>query len=117
MKKHNTKVEEVTQVISDFTEETLKEVMTAMITTSDAKLFACTEAELPKLFYFNYDSKASQEWNLYQFSSALEPYKQKCRRWEEHYHGSCCVVKRVRDKYVIPQVKIFLKNLTCDVKD
>ena len=54
----------------------------------------------------------SKEWNLYKFSDALEMYKSRCRRWEEHHNGSSCVVERVRDKYLMPKIKDFLTKVS-----
>ena len=64
--------------------------------------------DLERFWFFRYDPNASMEWNTYQFHSMLELYKNKCRRWEEMHNGTCCVVERVRDKYLLPKIREWL---------
>lgn len=87
------------------------EVLTSLAARAGADLYATPEEELGRYFYWRWDESRSVEWNLYEFSDLLEMYKRTCRRWEEHHNGSCCVVERVRDKYVMPRVKEFLAEL------
>jgi len=86
-------------------------VITALAQGADDELFALQDAELERYWFFRWDEKASIEWNTYKFSDLLELYKRQCRRWEERHNGSCCVVERVRDKYLMPKVKAFLAEL------
>jgi len=92
------------------TESNLKTVITSLNDAFSEKLFAKTQDELEEYWHFKHDPSASPEWNLYQFTSMLELYKSFCRRWEEHHNGHCCVVERVRDKYLMPKIRVFVKD-------
>lgn len=61
-------------------------------------------------WYFTYDPTMSVEWNLYMFTSALESFKRTMRDWETHHNGNLCVVERVRDAYIMPRIKQFIKD-------
>ena len=87
------------------------QVLTSMARSFDAELLAMTESELDSRWYFRWEENASIEWNLYKFSDALEMFKRSCRKWEEHHNGSCCVVERVRDKYLMPKIRAFAVEL------
>lgn len=93
------------------TQEQVGDVMTALVATADAELMALEEAELAAQWYWRWEEGRSIEWNTYHFSDMLEMHKRRCRRWEERNNGSCCVVERVRDKYVMPRVREFLTAL------
>jgi hypothetical protein len=93
---------------TETTKETIGEVLTSMVSRFDAELLATPESELEKRWHFQWDDKASIEWNVYKFSDMLESYKRSCRKWEDHHNGSCCVVERVRDKYLMPKVREFI---------
>ena len=67
--------------------------------------------ELDRYWHFKWDDTFSVAWNTYRFHSMLRLYQRQCRRWEEHHGGSCCLVERVRDKYVMPKVREFLIHL------
>ena len=97
--------------MSRCTKEDMGYVLTNLAKTFDDKLIALTERELEQRWYFKWDEKASIEWNTYKFSDMLEMYKRSCRRWEDNHNGSCCVVERVRDKYLMPKVREFLADL------
>ena len=90
---------------------TIGDVLTSMARRFDEELLALQEPELEWYWNFQWNEKSSIEWNTYKFSDMLEAYKRQCRRWEEHHNGSCCVVERVRDKYVMPKVREFLDEL------
>lgn len=92
-------------------QEDIENALTSMVSRFDAELLATPENELEKRWHFKWDNKASIEWNTYKFSDMLEGYKRSCRRWEEHHNGNCCVVERVRDKYLMPKVREFLAAL------
>jgi hypothetical protein len=96
--------DEITTVI-------ISEVLAGMIANEDAKLYAKQENELGQYWYWKWDEPRSIEWNTYRFSDLLEMYKRTCRQWEEKHNGICCVVERVRDKYVMPKVREFLVEL------
>jgi hypothetical protein len=91
--------------------DTIKEVITSMVTGFDEELFALSESELAAQWYFRWDNNASIATNIYHFSDMLELHRKRCRRWEEHHNGSCCVVERVRDKYLMPRVNAFAEEL------
>jgi len=93
------------------TEEDIKSVIEGMHGAFQKELFDKTEAELESYWHFKHDKSASLEWNLYQFHDLLKLYGSFCRRWEEHHNGSVCVVERVRDKYLMPKIKEFVKVL------
>lgn len=97
--------------MSEVTADEIGTVLTSMVSRFDAELLAMPENELGKKWYFKWDETFSIEWNTYEFSEMLEMYKRSCRRWEEHHNGSCCVVERVRDKYLMPKVREFLSEL------
>lgn len=97
-------------------EKEIAEVLTTMVSKFDDELFALSEQELSARWYFNFDKERSVAWNIYRFSDTLENYKYFCRLWEEHHNGNCCVVERVRDKYLMPRVKQFLIDLQADAE-
>lgn len=98
--------------IKQVSEEDIKQVSDGIISRADAELFSIPEAELGnKYFYFDYDESESKETNLYKFNSALDLFRNRCMRWEEHHNGYYCVVERVRDKYLMPKIKQFLKDM------
>jgi hypothetical protein len=97
--------------MSEVTPEEIGAVLTGLVARADAELYAKQEAELEENWFFKWDEARSVEWNTYLFSDLLEMYKRTCRRWEEKHNGSCCVVERVRDKYVMPKVREFLAEL------
>jgi len=76
------------------------------------ELFEKTQKQLEEYWFFKYDPNALIEENLYQFHDMLKLYGSFCRRWEEHHNGSCCVVERVRDKYLMPKIRLFIRDLT-----
>lgn len=43
-------------------------------------------------------------------------YAHFCEKWEEQKNGRCCVVERVRDKYLMPKIKEFLKAIKSERK-
>lgn len=89
----------------------IKDVVTTLVDGFDKELFALKESELEKRYYFHWNESASVAWNVYQFSDLLEMYKHDCRRWEEKHHGRCCVVERVREKYLMPKIKDFINDM------
>lgn len=97
--------------MTKLTESQIGEVLTAIARRSHSELIGLDEAELAAQWYWRWDEDKSVEWNTYKFSDVLEMHKRRCRQWEEHHNGSCCVVERVRDKYVMPRVREFLAEL------
>lgn len=88
----------------------LKEVMLSIVKQADDELFSISPNELAGEWWWKWDEKMSVEWNAYEFNEKLEMYKRRCRRWEEHHNGNCCVVERVRDKYLMPKIREFLTH-------
>ena len=94
------------------TEKDIGDVITSLSQRFDDELFQKTEAELEEKWFFKWDDSESLEWNTYQFHDLLKLYGSFCRRWEEKHNGSCCVVERVRDKYLMPKICQFVKQIT-----
>jgi len=92
-------------------QEQIGEVLTAIIASADKELMELSELELSEQWYWQWDDNCSIEWNTYKFSDMLELHKRRCRRWEEQHNGNCCVVERVRDKYLMPRVREFVAEL------
>ena len=93
------------------TKEQIGAALTALVARADSELMAINEEELAAQWYWRWEGGQSIERNTYQFCNELERHKRRCRRWEEHHNGCCCVVERVRDKYVMPRVREFLAAL------
>lgn len=94
------------------TTKDIGEMIKSLNATFDEELYSTPEDQLEKEYYhFNWENDRSILWNIYQFSDSLELYKRFCRRWEEKHNGSCCVVERVRDTYLMPKIKEFLTIL------
>lgn len=93
------------------TQEVLKEVIIGMSETFDKELFEKSQDELEQYWHFKYDKEKTLESNLYEFYDLLYLYSRFCKRWEEKNNGSCCVVERVRVKYLMPKIKEFAVNI------
>jgi len=93
------------------TNDDLEKVVNNISASYDAALLALSADDIAAEWYWRWDEGRSIEWNTYKFSDILELHKRRWRRWEEHHHGSCCVVDRVRDKYVMPRIREFLAVL------
>lgn len=93
------------------TQEQIGNVLAAIVATADAELMALSADDIAAEWYWRWEEDRSIEWNTYKFSHILELHKKRWRRWEERHNGSCCVVERVRDKYVMPRVREFLLAL------
>ena len=91
--------------------EGIGDVLTALATSFDEALAAKQEYDLERYFSWNWDDEKSVEWNTYEFYERLGLYNRFCRRWEEPKSGSCCIVERVRDKYLMPKIRYFLSEL------
>lgn len=87
-------------------------VLGSMLKGFEDQLLSMDETELEShCWHFQWNENSSNELNLYEFSDLLEMYKRDCETWETHHNGSCCVVERVRDKYIMPKVSEFLNKL------
>lgn len=83
-----------------------------MASRFDQELLALSPGDILSEWHWRWDERQSAEWNTYQFADILALHRRRWRRWEEHHHGSCCVVERVRDKYIMPRVSEFLAALS-----
>ena len=93
------------------TEKDIGDVITSIYDSSQRELLDKTEVELEEYWFFLYDKNASLEANLYNFYDMLDLYKSFCRRWEVAKGGTCCVVERVRDKYLMPKIEQLAKDI------
>lgn len=84
-------------------------VLTGMLQVGTQELMETAPAGLEKYWHFKWDASRSVEWNVYQFHDLLGLYGRQCRRWEEMHNGCCCVVERVRDKYLMSKIKMFIE--------
>lgn len=89
------------------TDEDIGSAITGLMRRIDAEYAEMSEAELRDRWYFQFDPSRPLEANLYSFFGMLTLYGGSCRRWEEKHNGSCCVVERVRDKYLMPKIREF----------
>jgi len=93
------------------TKEAIGQVLNSIVQSGNDELFSKTDSELEEYWNFKWEPGSSVEWNTYQFCDLLKLYGSFCRRWEEHHNGSCCVVERVRDKYLMPKICDFIAEL------
>lgn len=93
------------------TEKDIATVLTSLSDRFDNDLYSKTEAQLEEYWFFTWEETHSLDWNIYNFNKALDLYRGRCRRWEEKHNGCCCVVERVRDKYLMPKIAQFSENI------
>lgn len=91
--------------------DAIDSIINNIIENGEKELESLSETELEKFWYFVFASKKTLESNLYEFTEMLRLYSSQCRRWEEKHNGTCCVVERVRDKYLMPKIKGFMDNV------
>lgn len=103
----NSSPPENTPVAQPLTAGDIASALKSILMSGQNALMALSEEDLGKTWRFTWNAERSIEWNIYEFSRALEHFKRQCRDWEEYHHGSACVVERVRDKYVMPVIKQF----------
>ena len=94
-----------------FDTKILGEVIKNISDNFDKELFSKTEEQLEEYWFFKWEANNTTEQNLYKFHDMLCLYQDFCRRWEERHNGSCCVVERVRDKYLMPKIKEFCRQV------
>ena len=95
----------------EISEEDIGNALTGLLRRVEAEYQTMSEADLEQRWYFRYEPEKSLTWNIYSFHGCLTLYGGSCRRWEEMHNGSCCVVERVRDKYLMPKIKEFERML------
>lgn len=93
------------------TKEALDSVITGIFASAQDELRSMKKEDLEGRWFFRWDDAATLEWNVYQFHRMLDLYCGFCRRWEEMHNGSCCVVERVRDTYLMPKIREFTAQL------
>ena len=96
----------------EVTKESLSACLTSLVSRFDQDLYAKTKGQLEDYWHFKWDESASIEHNIYDFTQMLELYRSFVRRWEEHHNGSCCVVERVRDEYLMKKIGEFKSRLS-----
>lgn len=93
------------------TKEDIGTVLAGMLHAGTQELLDTPADGLDKYWHFKWDDERPVEWNVYQFHDLLKLYGSQCRRWEEMHNGCCCVVERVRDKYLMPKIKKFIEEM------
>ena len=93
-------------------EKELNDIFVGVLSKREQLLKHLEKSQLESFFNFKYDQNKSKVNNFYLFINALESYKRNCRRWEEIHNGSCCVVERVRDEYLMPKIKQFISDIS-----
>lgn len=89
----------------------LGDVITSLADGFDKELFAKKQEELEDYWHFKIVPKDNIVVTTYKFYSALDNYKHFCERWEKHHNGICCIVERLRDKYIMPKIAQFYIDL------
>lgn len=97
--------------MSEVTKEEIGKCITGLVASFDRELKAKTKDEIAAEWYWKWNDKVSIERNVYDFFDMLNVHRSQCRRWEEMHNGSCCVVERVRDTYLMPRIREFLLAL------
>lgn len=95
----------------EVTKEGIAAVLNGIIANADDDLQRMDQSALESYWHFRWDADASLERNLYNFHDMLKLYGSFCRRWEEKHNGSCCVVERVRDTYLMPKIRHFAEKV------
>lgn len=89
----------------------VEELLTTLDQRFRDELLNCTQEEMEaKNWFFRFDPKSSLGQSLYEFHKALELLGSQARRWEEHHHGTRCVVERVAQKYLAPRIRQFIAD-------
>lgn len=93
--------------MSGITQDDIGKAITGLMRSINADYAEMAQDELESKWFFRFDPAKSIESNMYHFHDMLTLYAGSCRRWEEMHNGSCCVVERVRDKYIMPKIREF----------
>lgn len=99
------------------TQDDLAEVINGLASRVDTELLSMSADEISSEWYFKWEEDRGIVWNAYQFNEILSLHKRRWRKWEEHHNGSCRVVERVRDKYVLPRIQEFLITVLAHQED
>lgn len=98
-------------------EADITNAITSLCDSFQAELLEKTQEGLEDYWHFKYNPLLSLEINLYHFHDMLALYGNFCMHWEEAKHGSCCVVERVRDQYLMPKINDFGKEIREMIND
>lgn len=98
--------------MNEVTQKEIGDVINGILAGAEKELQEMSESQLERYWFFKWDDSKSKEWNTYQFHDLLKLYGSQCRRWEEKHNGSCCVVERVRDKYLMPKIREFVSLIS-----
>lgn len=83
------------------------------IEQEDKELFSKTKKELKDMWYFSFENNNhDSEIMLNDFYDNLKLYESKCFKWEIHHNGAVDIVRRIRDMYILPKIRMFLKYNT-----
>lgn len=93
------------------TKEGIAAVLNGIIASGEDDIQRMEQAGLEGYWHFRWDDSASLERNIYNFHDLLKLYGSFCRRWEEKHNGTCCVVERVRDTYLMPKIRQFAERV------
>lgn len=91
--------------------DSIESLMTDIVRAGQERMKTLKQEELEQFWFFKYDTAQTPAQNLYEFNKMLDLYKRKCRQWEEMHNGYQCVVERVRDTYLMPKIKEFIKTM------
>jgi hypothetical protein len=95
----------------EVTKEGIATVLNGIIASGEDELQRMDQTGLEGSWHFRWNDTASLERNIYEFHKLLGLYGSFCRRWEEKHNGSCCVVERVRDTYLMPKIRQFAEKV------
>jgi len=98
-------------VMPEVSQKDVVDVIANLAIRSEVELQDKTKDQLEEYWLFKWDESLPVEWNVYEFVDLLDLYRDKCMWWEEQHNGSCCVVERVRDQYLMPKIKAFIADL------
>ena len=96
--------------MSDSIDAGIAGVITGLAKSFDDETRKLDRDGLEEYWFFQWDETIDAARNTYKFHNFLKLYGSKCRRWEEMHNGSCCVVERVRDQYLMPKIREFVAN-------
>lgn len=98
--------------MSKITEKEIKNCFNGITEAGNKELKEMSQADLERYWLWKWNPNQSKEVNTYKFFDLLELYSHFCRRWEEMHNGHGCVVERVRDRYLMPKIKIFVAEIS-----
>lgn len=97
--------------MTELTTDDIDKALSGMMRAFDAEYQSMEQTDLEKRWHYKPNASRTPEQDLYEFLSTLTLYAGSCRRWEEMHNGNSCVVERVRDLYVMPKIRAYVKSL------